>query len=271
MSRPRGFTLLELVVSIAISSIVIVFAAMFISAPLGAYEQSNRRAVLAEDAAGAWPTMENDLRNALPNSLRARRQGNNVVIEMLEIADWARYLATPAATTDTAGVIRNFTHGIDTATNYLSVNNTGIAPRDAYLPASASMTPAGSTIHILAQGTGDRIITTPAPAATLTGSPQQLIYVVRGPVTYLCNENTGTLTRYSGYTIAGIHAQRDTANELTNAGATSQLVAQGLATCNFDVLGPLPNVIQQVSIRFTTTRANDTVSTLHVFEQVLRP
>jgi MSHA biogenesis protein MshO len=269
MNRTRGFTLLELVVSIAISSIVIVFAAMFISAPLGAYEQSNRRAVLAEDAAGAWPTMENDLRSSLPNSLRARRQGNNVVLEMLEVIDWARYLATPAATTDTAGTFRGFVHGMNTTTNYLSVNNTGIGPANAY-SLSNTMTAANTTIRIDPLPLGDRITATPA-LNFANPSPQQLIYLVRGPVTYLCNENTGTLTRYSGYTIALNHVQRDTANELNNAGAVSRLVAQGLATCNFDVLVPAANVIQQVSVRFTTTRANDTVATLHVFEQELRP
>ena len=59
---------------------------MFIGAPLGAYETHSRRAELVADTSGAWPRMETDLRAALPNSLRARRNGNFVVIEMLAVA-----------------------------------------------------------------------------------------------------------------------------------------------------------------------------------------
>ena len=42
----------------------------------GAYEAHSRRAVLVADTAGAWPRMESDLNAALPNSLRARRNGS---------------------------------------------------------------------------------------------------------------------------------------------------------------------------------------------------
>ena len=50
--KARGFTLIELVISIAIASIVVVFATMFIGAPIGAYETHSRRAALVADTSG---------------------------------------------------------------------------------------------------------------------------------------------------------------------------------------------------------------------------
>ena len=124
----RGFTLIELVVAIAISSIVVVFAAMFISAPLAAYDTHSRRAVLVADTSGAWPRMQGDLRSALPNSLRTGRNGNFVVIEMLPVLDMARYMTvTTAMPITVAGLYRGAG-----APAYLSVNNLGTPGRDAY-------------------------------------------------------------------------------------------------------------------------------------------
>ena len=101
--KARGFTLIELVIAITISAIVVIFATMFIGAPLGAYETHSRRAELVADTSGAWPRMETDLRAALPNSLRTRRNGNFVVLEMLPVAGVARYMDPPSASFTTAG------------------------------------------------------------------------------------------------------------------------------------------------------------------------
>ena len=106
MSRRRpshGFTLVELVVAIAISSIVIVFATMFMAAPVDAYDAQNRRNAMMADASAAWPRMHIDLLQSLPNSLRARRNGNFVVLEMLSVAGYARYMAPPTDNFRAAG------------------------------------------------------------------------------------------------------------------------------------------------------------------------
>ena len=79
---------------------------MFMAAPVDAYETHMRRNALVADAATAWPRMDTDLRAALPNSVRARRNGNFVVLEMLRVVDVARYKAVPAGTFNTAGVFR---------------------------------------------------------------------------------------------------------------------------------------------------------------------
>jgi prepilin-type N-terminal cleavage/methylation domain-containing protein len=211
--KARGFTIIELVIAITISAIVLVFAAMFIGAPLGAYEAQSRRAELVGDASAAWPRIERDLRAALPNSLRARRNGNFVVLEMLAVEGVARYMAPPSASFTTAG----------------------------RLP----------------------VLTSSRRFLWVVDSPRHRIYLLAGPVTYLCDEGQGTLRRYEGYTIAANQTARDAPAELTTAGATVALVTQGLTGCNFAASARNTTQSQTAAVRLTTTRNGDVVTLLH--------
>ena len=254
--RARGFTLVEMVVAIAISSIVFVFVAMFIGAPLGAYETHSRRADLVADTSGAWPRMEADLRRALPNSLRTRRVGGVVAIEMLPVLGLARYKTPPSALSFTtagryAGAIPD----------YLSVNNLGVPGSDAYA-LDGSMASATNFTRVDGAA-GEQVIgVNPAPVFG-ADSPKTTIYYVSRPVTYLCDESRGTLRRYSNYSLAALQSARDTAAELSGAGATSQLVAQGLTACHFEV-SPAGGARSQTAVaKLTTTRNGDVVTLLH--------
>jgi MSHA biogenesis protein MshO len=263
--KTRGFTLIEIVIAIAISSIVVIFAAMFIGAPVGAYQAQSRRVELVADASSIWPRMEGDLRRALPNSLRTLRNGNFVVIELLRVDNVAR-LITPPTTPFffTAG-------GYNGAPQYLSVNNHGTPGRDAY---TLSESMVRVTINSSATGVAGeyRIDVNPVPVLTAGASPRNRLYFVEGPVTYLCDEGQGTLRRYANYTVAANQAARATPGALAAAvaagGGTTELVAQGLTACNFEV-SPLPrpasegNQSQTAAVRFTTSRNGDSVTLLH--------
>jgi MSHA biogenesis protein MshO len=273
----RGFTLIEVVVAIAITSIVLVFAAMFISAPLGAYEAHSRRAVLVADASGAWPRMAEDLRLALPNSLRTRRNGNFVAIELLRVADAVRYLPPTTAPFSAFGVFRSVSLPFDSNAQpnrfYLSVNNTGGPGADAY-DLTGSMTPAGARIRIAAGATGEAVVTVTPAAAFGPDSLRRRMYLVSGPVTYLCDEVQGTLVRYDNYTIAANQSARDSPAQLLGAGAASEVITRGLTACNFAVSavaasgGPQPQV---ASATLTTDRNGDTVTLLHSAHSEFEP
>ena len=84
----RGFTLIELVITIVVGSIVVAFMAMFIVIPMEAYSAQTRRAQLVDDADSALRFMGRDLRSALPNSVRVT--SSNTVIEFLATVDGAR-------------------------------------------------------------------------------------------------------------------------------------------------------------------------------------
>ncbi len=260
-THARGFTLLELVVSIAIGAVVVAFAGMFISAPLDAYDLQTRRADLLDSVSTAWPLMEPDLRRSLPNSLRTRRNGNVVALEMLAVVDGVRYKSAPGAAFNTGGVFRGIAHPFVSNSFYLSVNNLGTPGADAYALAN-TITPAGATISIVSGGPGEDVVTV-APPAVFTGvSADERIYLVSGPVTFLCDENAGTLRRYSGYSIAANHAARDSAGELNGAGAANTLLAQGIASCAFDVSAPGAAQPQTVSVRLGAAANGDSIALL---------
>ena len=63
------------------------------------------------------------------------------------------------------------------------------------------------------------------------GSPNKRVYLISGPVSYLCDTTARTLTRYSGYTISA--AQLLSAASLLTAGAMAARVATDVASCAF--------------------------------------
>jgi MSHA biogenesis protein MshO len=265
-----GFTLIELVVTITITAIVMVFVSMFIAAPLSAYEAQSRRAALVAAPSDAWPRLAADLRAALPNSVRWRRNVNGiyVALEMLEVKAVARY-APPLGPTftvwgTTAGVFPNtplpFDSNLQTQPYYLSINTA-----DAYAPAG-SMSASGAHIVIDATGAaaGEAFVTvTPMPAFPLN-SPRHRVYLVSGPITYLCDESLGTLRRYSNYPISATQMTWDSPNAFSTAGFAGELIARGLTSCNFAASLPVITTSQTVAVRLTSTASNgDSVTLLH--------
>jgi MSHA biogenesis protein MshO len=270
--RQNGFTLIEIVVAITISAIVMVFVSMFIAAPLHAYDAQSRRTALIAGPSDAWPRMEADLRTALPNSVRVRRNGVYVVVEMLPVIDSARYMTAPGASFTVAGtapgtiggVFRGIALPFDSSAAgtpyYLNVNS-GVNP---YTTAGV-MTGAATIIRIAANGTaGEATVTlTPAPALT-PASPRHRVFLLGGPVTYLCDEGQGTLSRYSNYPLAANQASWDAPTDFSNAGVTSTLMARGLTTCNFAVSAVNATTSQTVAVRLNSTATNgDSVTLLH--------
>jgi MSHA biogenesis protein MshO len=69
-------TLVELVITISISSIVVAFMAIFIVTPMNAYSAQARRAELVDDADSALRFVGRDLRASLPNSVRVAVSGS---------------------------------------------------------------------------------------------------------------------------------------------------------------------------------------------------
>jgi len=268
----NGFTLIEIVVAITISAIVMVFVSMFIAAPLGAYDAQSRRAALVAGPSDAWPRMETDLRTALPNSVRARRNGSFVVLEMLPVVDSARYMTAPGASFTVAGtapgtiggVFRGITLPFDSslaATPYYLSVNAGVDPYTT----AAVLTTSATTIRITANATAGEGTLTLTPAPPLTpGSPRHRVFLLRGPVTYLCDETQGTIRRYANYALAANQANWDAPTDFSAAGVPSTLVARGITTCNFAVSALNATTSQTVAVRLNSTAANgDSVTLLH--------
>ena len=252
--------------AVAIASVVVVFAAMFTLAPIDAYGAQSRRAVMVGDAEAAWPGMLPDLRRALPNSLRTLRNGNFVVVEMLNVRGVSRYM-TPMGGSFTAagtpaGVFSDTPATLaGDASYYLSVNNRGQAPWDAYA-LTGSITATRPQISYVTAANGEAIVNVaPAPVFTTPASPRRRVYLVDMPVTFLCDEAQGTLRRYSGYAITANQAARSAPNQF--GGAANRLIAHGLTSCNFSVSPRNSDQPQTLAARLTTVRNGETVTLLH--------
>jgi MSHA biogenesis protein MshO len=241
----KGFTLVELVVAISVSTVVMGFIALLISQPVDMYISQSRRVELTDSADSLWLNMSRDLPSTVPNSVRYQQNGTVIVLEMLETYGWAHYytptgpdtvntLAASSADTDFdiagwsaitssagASVLNSTAADPDALTTdpyqigtgkatYMSGVNVG-----AFLNGVAHVTPQGASFHFA----GD--------------SPSKRIYFISEPITYLCDTRAQTIRRYHGYTAASSQTSRNTAAKLTAAGAKVALVAANVASCQF--------------------------------------
>ena len=274
--RQTGFTLVELVTTLVIGAIVVSFVSVFVSAPVRGFTDQARRVRLVDAADSALQRIGRDVHRALPNSVRTTTGAGVVALELLSTIDGARYRAQPpgtaaqvldfAAADNSFNVLGPFTQLAkpwSSTTSYLAIYNVGVPGADAYALANV-ITPAGTAISIAADGGAtdeDRVTLTPAFKFAY-GSPTQRVYLVEGPVTYLCDTVAGTLLRYSGYAIAASQASRDSTSELLGAGATQSLMANQVAACSFTYAAGTAERAGLVTLQITVRSQGESVSLL---------
>ena len=273
--RERGFTLIELVITLVISTIVVSFVSLFISGPVRGFADQSRRVRLVDAADSALDRIGRDVRRALPNSLRTTVSGSVTALELLSTVDGARYRAQPPGTDDQVldftasdgswNVLGPFTQvskPFSSTSHHLAIYNVGVPGADAYALTDV-ITPPGRTITIAADGaTGeDRVTVTPGFRFAYA-SPTQRVFLVDGAVTYLCDTVAGTLTRYRGYAIDPSQANRDSHGELIGSGATASLMANQLASCSFVYTPGTAERAGLVTLEITVRAQGETVSLL---------
>jgi MSHA biogenesis protein MshO len=271
----RGVTLIELVVTIVVGSIVVAFMAMFIVTPMQAYTGQTRRAELVDEADSALRLMGRDLRGSLPNSVRVTSSGTVTALELLATADGARYrdsgpLSNPALELDFTAADGAFATTVpftqltlpwSSANSYLAIYNVGVPGANAYEMANV-ITPAGTTISIAAGSSANENLVTLSPAFRFAyGSPGRRVYLVSGPVSYLCDTTAGTLRRYSGYGIAS--TQPASAAALASAGATAALVAADVGACQFSYNSGTAQRNALATITLQLTRSGESIQLLN--------
>ena len=281
--RLRGFTLVEMVIVILITGILGGMVAVFIRVPVQGYLDVTARAVLADTADTAARRLTRDVRQALPNSLRVSTDG--LYLELLLTRTGGRYLsesdppglgnvlafdpagshansftvvgAMPADALGTRQAIR--------AGDQVVVYNLGQAytPNDAYACSAAT-----GCNRVRVAGVAGNVVTLQDPPFALDPaplpSPSKRFQVVTMPVTYACNLETGTLTRYAGYAIQA--AQPVVAEAAPLLGGA--LLARQVTACRFSY-GQLANVQRGlVNVDLSLGAANSSTGILRLVQQV---
>lgn len=272
--RARGFTLVELVVTIAIAAVVVSLMSMFVVGPVRAYEAQARRGMLVDEADGALQAIARDLRGALPNSIRVTNDSGRVALEFLASVDAARYRdgVLGDATEDldltqsdgafaTSTPFTRLTLPFDSTSHYLAVYNVGVPGADAYELANV-ITPTGTRIQIAAGASAGSNKVTLTPAARFTwGSPGKRVYLVSGPVTYLCDPAAGTLVRWSSYPVTS--TPKSTSSAFSTAGANSGRISDHLAGCAVDYSPGTPERAGLVTLTLRVQSDGEKVELLH--------
>jgi MSHA biogenesis protein MshO len=265
----KGFTLVELVIAIAIIGILGAVAATILVPAFESYFASQRRAQMAEVADTALRRMARDIRLALPNSPRV--DGGNSFLEILMTKNGGRYRAlndSLVGTTenpldfsaadsifDTLGSLATGVDQTVAANDYIVVHNLGISGANAYDIAAANR----NIAQVSALGAGalaneDRITLAVATQFPLE-SPGRRFFVVSGPVTYACVG--GSLLRWSAYAIQLRGGLPPTTRP---GGATEAVLAENVSACNLSYT-TLPQVSRGlVGVRLAITRGNETVT-----------
>jgi MSHA biogenesis protein MshO len=246
-SCAAGFSLVELIVVMAVTAVVGTMAAVFLRAPLESYVAQDRRARLADAADTALRRMGRDVRLALPNSVRVGEAGGVFYLEFLATRAGGRYRA------EGGGDILDFSAAdssfdvlgpaIDMrAGDRIAVYNLGIPGADAW---------ADETLGDYTGVVGSVSTIAITPKLFPLASPGNRFHVVEGPVSYACDPVAGTLTRYWGYAIAA-------AQPTSFAAATpSALLADGVSACRITYEPGATERGGLVSVALTLTRDNE--------------
>jgi MSHA biogenesis protein MshO len=255
MLRLRGFTLVELVMVIALSGLVALMISTVLSRPMEGFVGQSRRAILVDQAAGALNRMSRDVRLAIPNSLRVSADGQ--AVELLLIHSAGRYRPNRVGgeglsfSTAAAGSCGSSTVGgrcdsvqvLDAGINpagasWMVLYNVGTVSGGAPDPGSnvwgggnpGVITPAGTTFNVVngAPAGESQIILGNLPAGGFQftfASPQRRLYLAQTVVGYRCSG--GQLLRYSyNQLLAAVP-------NAPPAGSNPQPVAANVASCGF--------------------------------------
>lgn len=249
--RLRGFTLVELILVIALSALVAAMVGSVLSRPLDNFVGQSRRAELVDRGAVALSRLQRDIRLAVPNSLRVSADGQ--ALELLNIHSAGRYrpnrngsdslafasgtAANCTATGQRCDAFQLLDPGIDpSGARWLVLYNVGAESAGVALAGSnlwayanpGVVTPSGTSFSLLAGApAGESLlqVSTPSAFRFAYASPQRRVYLADSVVGYRCVG--GELRRYQ-YTelLAALPAS-------IPATASSAVLAADVAGCSF--------------------------------------
>ncbi|MEZ4278539.1 MAG: hypothetical protein R3F21_02840 [Myxococcota bacterium] len=284
--RSSGLSTIEVVTVIALTGVLSVGLAGILRHPMQGHAAVSRRAELVDLADLALLRMSRDLRMALPNSVRV--DGTRTAIELLHVAGGARYRAEPGindaggpgeadhtdandflsfagdARWNLLGRISGLAIAYDTplaSGSRIAIYPTG---SEIWSDAAADTSPAiitASTNRITFRDDGDEDQIELASAHRFSHvSPRARLYLVDGPVTYLCDAASGVLWRIDGYAIAA--GQPTDLSAAPLASGRQAQTGDRIERCVFDFVPGTPSRSGLVTLEIVIANAGERVRLL---------
>lgn len=265
--RQTGFTLMEMIISLVVLGLLSVVMLPLLSMPATAYLDAQRRLDLQSQLDLVRSKIGEDLRQALPGSLRSQCIGSTCYLEYLEVRAVGKYRAGGAGGTaycpatcrgnaldatcanencmTTLGPLSLSVPGVNPVANrdYVAVLGIGAAPY--------TLAPAGAMSRLTAwvnrpSDVGLRFMSNDFPDIDPAASNR--VYIVSQPVTYECNRATGILTKYWGYNVLAVPPVA------FGAGIARARVADTVSNCQINVRSV--GLRQTATIRLALSRAS---------------
>ncbi|MGA8204348.1 MAG: prepilin-type N-terminal cleavage/methylation domain-containing protein [Woeseiaceae bacterium] len=198
-----GFSIIELIVALAISATIAAGLMLWLQRPLEALQGSYARAAALDQAQRVVAQLQRELPDALPNSVRIGCGGG--CLEFIPVVAYGDYRAGPpgdvldfAAPDDRFDVLKSLA-APPAAGMQVVINNQNALPGGSLSAYSASANNNRAAVAAGSSAALIRIATKQFPAP----SPNQRFYIVSTPVSYLCapQPSGGTIRRYANYAI----------------------------------------------------------------------
>lgn len=239
MSQRNGFSLIELIVVIAVLGVLMAGTATYITRGISAYSDTVRREDLAAIGRVSVERLTRELRTALPNSLRV----SNNCLEFLPIQTGSAYLTLPIDVTSSSFTAVAFTLPAASGTRYVVVypyTITNLYTTSSPSPMAVVSSVAGSPTATVALAATHRFS---------DASPQQRFFIVGEPISF-CVVGT-QLIRYSRYGLNTVQSAPPASGNALLAD-NIQTVDTGIAVTPFTYIpGTLKrNAIVTLDLRF---------------------
>ncbi len=280
----RGFTLIELIIVIAVTAVLAVAIALYMRPAFEAYANTRSRNETASVAAVSLQRIARDVALAVPNSIRTPdaacfdvvpsgasgrlRTGTDIVNAGAAPLD----LSQPTLALDVLSPLDS----LPGAGTWLVIGNQSAA--DLYTGLSRAAL-AGSGAAPAALGTARLTLSAAFQFPQgVTGGRFQLVAAAQGVVSYVCTgvgvsqgQGTGTLWRISGQAFAG---SAPASCPGVNPGTVdAQRLATGLSACSFSY-DPGPAALLQyglLTLQFGFTRSGETLTLVDTLQVLNRP
>jgi len=278
--RGRGFTLVELVVVIVVTGVLAASISLGLARLVEGYMSLQRRAVLSDNADLALRRMGRDIQAALPMSLRVTTVGQVSYIEFLAVKAGGRFVyapqcfnATGCSSLGTIGAVNDGSWVFNALADRLSLwsqdygaalNCAGgdISAWCADMPGVVNWAPVITAFSNT--GNSQTLSFALTRFSAVSDQPKNVFRVIEGPVTWVCDADKGTLTRYWNYSLPRPSQWVGT----PPAGASAALMANQVSACqvSYDSSASAQQGLVGrglLSVSLSLSAATETVALMH--------